>query len=98
MLNRFAFAALALLFVLSLPSTDASARDQRRVTEFEVHAGDAFILGTFGVPATDIAGASNGDTIELIFTGQINVKRNRAEGDGGVRHFDKKGNLVDFGT
>ena len=68
------------------------------MTEFDVHVGDAFILGTFGVPATDIAGASNGDTIELIFTGRIDVKDREAEGDGGFRQFNKSGKLVNFGT
>ena len=84
-----------MLLVLSLSGT-AGAKE--RVTQFDVHVGDAFILGTFGVPATDIAGASNGDTIELLFTGQIDAKRSTAEGDGGFRHFDKSGKLVDFGT
>jgi hypothetical protein len=87
-------AAIALLITLSLGDGMASARE--RVTEFDVHVGDAFILGTFGVPATDIASASNGDTIELLFTGQIDAKRSTAEGDGGFRHFDKTGNLVDL--
>src|SRR5215472_17989911 len=97
MLNRFGFAALALLLALSFSGTGASAGDQRRVTEFDVHVGDAFIL-SIGLPAVDIAGASNGDTIELLFTGRIDAKLRSAEGDGGFRHFDKDGKLVDFGT
>ena len=94
-MKRLASVAIALLIALSLQWT-ASAKE--KVTRFDVHVGDAFILGTFGLPAVDIAGASNGDTIELLFTGQIDFKRNRAEGDGGFRHFDKDGKLLDFGT
>jgi hypothetical protein len=97
MLNRYGFAALALLLALSFPGAGESAGDRRRVTEFDVHVGDTFILGTFGQAATDIAGASNGDTIELLFTGRIDTKRNKAEGDGGFRQFDKNGKLLDFG-
>jgi hypothetical protein len=95
-MKRLRSAAIALLVALSLGSGTTTAKE--RVTEFDVHVGDAFILGSFGVPATDIAGASNGDTIELLFTGQIDAKRNKAEGDGGFRHFDKAGKLIDWGT
>jgi|GEM_PF-3963223 hypothetical protein len=95
-MKRLALTAIALLIGLSLGGGTTSAK--RPLTEFDVHVGDAFILGTFGVPATDIAGASNGDTIELLFTGRIDTTRSRAEGDGGFRHFDKDGELVDFGT
>jgi hypothetical protein len=94
-MKRLTSVAIALLIALSLQGI-ASAKE--KVTRFDVHVGDAFILGTFGAPATDIAGASNGDTIELLFTGRIDTRRSRAEGDGGFRHFDKDGKLVDFGT
>jgi hypothetical protein len=95
MKNGIGLAGLAMLLVLSL-SGATSAKE--KVTEFDVHVGDAFILGTFGAPATDIAEASNGDTIELLFTGRIDTRRSRAEGEGGFRHFDESGKLVDFGT
>jgi len=88
-------AVFVLLIALALGDGIASANE--RVTEFDVHVGDAFILG-IGLPAVDIAGASNGDTIELLFTGRVDVKDREAEGDGGFRHFDKSGKLVDFGT
>jgi hypothetical protein len=94
-MKRLTSLAIALLVVLSLGGGTTSAK--KPVTEFDVHVGDAFILG-IGLPAVDIAGASNGDTIELLFTGRIDVKHSRAEGDGGFRHFDKGGKLVDFGT
>ena len=95
-MKRLALVAIALLVTLSLGG--ATTRADKPVTKFDVHVGDAFILGTFGLPAVDIAGASNGDTIELLFTGQIDAKRSKAEGDGGFRHFDKSGKLLDFGT
>ena len=57
-MKRLASVAIALLIALSLQGV-ASAKE--KVTRFDVHVGDAFILGSFGVPATDIAGASNGD-------------------------------------
>jgi hypothetical protein len=95
-MKRLALVAIALLVTLSLGG--ATTRADKPVTKFDVHVGDAFILGTFGLPAVDIAGASNGDTIELLFTGRIDTRRSRAEGDGGFRHFDKDGKLIDFGT
>jgi hypothetical protein len=88
-------AAFAMLLALSLGGGATSAK--KPVTEFDVHVGDAFIL-SIGLPAVDIAGASNGDTIELLFTGQIDSKHSKAGGDGGFQHFDKSGKLVDFGT
>ena len=93
-MKRLASVAIALLIALSLQGI-ASAKE--KVTRFDVHVGDAFILGTFGQAATDIAGAENGDTIELLFTGRIDTRRSQAEGDGGFRHFDKSGKLLDFG-
>jgi hypothetical protein len=89
--------AITLLLALSLGHGIASAKERERVTRFDVHVGDAFIVGTFGQAATDIAGAENGDTIELLFTGRIDTRRRQAEGDGGFRHFDKSGKLLDFG-
>src|SRR5262245_10897061 len=93
-MKRLASVAIALLIALSLQGI-ASAKE--KLTRFDVHVGDAFIMG-IGRAATDIAGAENGDTIELLFTGRIDTKRNRAEGDGGFRQFDKDGKLSDFGT
>jgi hypothetical protein len=92
-----ALASIAIALLIAL-SPQGIAGTKEHVTQFDVHVGDAFILGTFGVPATDIAGASNGDTIELLFTGRIDTRRSRAAGDGGFRHFDKDGKLIDFGT
>jgi hypothetical protein len=94
MKNGIGLAGLAMLLVLSLSGTTSA---KEKVTRFDVHVGDAFILGTFGQAATDIAGAENGDTIELLFTGRIDTRRSQAEGDGGFRHFDKSGKLLDFG-
>jgi hypothetical protein len=94
-MKRLALVAIALLATLSLGG--ATTRADKPVTKFDVHVGDAFILGTFGQAATDIAGAENGDTIELLFTGRIDTRRSQAEGDGGFRHFDKSGKLLDFG-
>jgi len=85
----------ALLVALSVGHGTASAKE--RVTQFDVHVGDAFIMGTFGQAATDIAGAENGDTIELLFTGRIDTRHSQAEGDGGFRHLDKSGKLLGFG-
>src|SRR5260370_22053641 len=93
-MKRLTWVDIALLVALALGSGTTSAK--KPVTEFDVHVGDAFILG-IGLLAVDIAGASNGDTIELLFTGQIDAKRSKAEGDGGFRHFSS-GKLVDFGT
>src|SRR5260370_10111749 len=94
-MKRLTSVAIALLVALSLGGGTTSAK--KPVTEFNVHVGDAFILG-IGLPAVDIAGASNGDTIELLFTGQIDAKHSKAEGDGGFRHFDQNGEILDFGT
>jgi hypothetical protein len=94
-MRRLTSVAIALVVALALGGGATSAK--KPVTEFDVHVGDAFIL-SIGLPAVDIAGASNGDTIELLFTGQIDSKHSKAEGDGGFRHFDKSGKLVDFGT
>jgi hypothetical protein len=95
-MKRLTLVVIALLIALSLGG--ATTRADKPVTKFDVHVGDTFILGTLGLPAVDIAGASNGDTIELLFTGQIDAKRSKAEGDGGFRHLDKSGKLLDFGT
>jgi hypothetical protein len=97
MKKRFGLTAFAVLLALSLVGGAANAGDKERVTEFDVHVGDALILG-IGLPAVDIAGASNGDTIELLFTGRIDVEDHEAQGKGAFRHFDKSGKLVDWGT
>ena len=76
-MKRLALVAIALLATLSLGG--ATTRADKPVTKFDVHVGDAFILGTFGQAATDIAGAENGDTIELLFTGRIDTRRSQAE-------------------
>src|SRR3984893_9781740 len=94
-MKRLTSLAIALLVVLSLGGGTTSAK--KPVTEFDVHVGDALILG-IGLPAVDIAGASNGDTIELLFTGRIDVEDHEAQGKGAFRHFDKSGKLVDWGT
>jgi hypothetical protein len=79
MKKRFGLTAFAVLLALSLVGGAANAGDKERVTEFDVHVGDALILG-IGLPAVDIAGASNGDTIELLFTGRIDVEDHEAQG------------------
>src|SRR5260370_22496177 len=94
-MKRLTSVAIALLVALALGGGTTSAK--KPVTAFSGHVGVAISLG-IGLPAVDIAGASNGDTIELLFTGQIDAKHSKAEGDGGFRHFDKSGELLDFGT
>jgi hypothetical protein len=97
MRNRIWLAAVALLAALSLTAVPAGAGDKGKATEFDVHVGDAFIYG-IGLPAVDLAAASNGDTIGLLFTGQIDVSDREAEGNGAFQHFDPSGKLVDWGT
>ena len=97
MKTRFALAAFALLAALSLIASPARAGDKGKTTEFDVHVGDTFIYG-IGLAAVDIAGASSGDTIGLLFTGRIDITDRDAEGDGAFQHFDPSGNLVDWGT
>jgi len=57
-----------LLLALSLDG--GAARADKQETEFDVHVGDAF-LQSLGEPAGTVARASNGDTIKVIFTGEI---------------------------
>jgi len=51
-----------------------------------------------GLPAGDVSRASTGDSIEVIFTGRIDVEDNGSEGTGAFQHFDKSGKLVDWGN
>lgn len=85
MLKRAGFASLVLLSVLSFPGAGTSVADQRRLTEFDVHVGDTFML-SIGFPGIDIAEAANGDTIELIFTGRIDINNREADGTGAGGH------------
>jgi len=89
----------ALLLALSLVGSAARARPGEKVTQFDVNVGDAFIEGFSGSPPGDVTQASNGgDTIKVIFTGQINVEDGEAEGKGTFEHFDSSGTLLEFGT
>ena len=97
MRNRIGLAAFATLLALSLVAGTARAGGGGEVTEFDVHVGDAFLFG-LSIAPVDVAQASNGDTIEVIFTGRFDTEDGQAEGTGDFRHFDKSGNLVEFGT
>ena len=89
--------AIALVVALSLVGGAAKARPEEQVTQFDVHVGDAFIEG-LGPPLGDVAQASNGDTIKVIFTGHFEVKDHEAEGNGTFEHFNSSGTLLEFGT
>jgi len=99
MKKRFGLATFALVVALPLVAGTASARnDDEQATEFDVHVGDAFLFGR-GVPLlSDVAQASNGDTIEVLFTGRIDTEDGEAAGTGDFQHFDKSGKVVEFGT
>ncbi len=89
--------ALALLLALSLADGTARAKPEK-LTEFDVHVGDAFIHSVFGLPISDVAQASNGDTIKVIFSGHIDVEDREAEGNGTFEHRDSGGTLLESGT
>ena len=90
--------AFALLLALSLVGGAARAMPEEKVTEFDVNVGDAFIEGFTGSLPGDVAQASNGEFIKVIFTGQIDVEGHKAEGKGTFEHFDSSGTLLEFGT
>jgi hypothetical protein len=97
MKKHFGTTALALFLAMSLFSGAATAREEEQPTDFAVHVGDPYLFGLSG-PLGDVARASNGDTIEVVFTGRIEVENNAAEGTGDFQHFDKSGKLLDFGS
>jgi hypothetical protein len=98
MKKRFGLATFALVVAFPLMAGTASARnDDEQVTEFDVHVGDVFLFSRGG-SLGDVARASNGDTIEVIFTGKIDAEDGQAGGTGGFQHFDKSGKLLEFGT
>lgn len=89
--------AFALLLALALVGGGALLRAGSQVTEFDVHVGDALIQ-SLGLPAGDVAQASNGDTIKVIFTGHIDVEDRDADGKGTFEHRDSSGTLLESGT
>jgi hypothetical protein len=91
--------AFTLLLALSLVGGAAKARPEQQVTQFDVSAGDPFTEAFSGVAGLgDVAQASNGDTIKVIFTGHFDVKDHEAEGKGTFEHFNSSGTLLEFGT
>jgi hypothetical protein len=87
----------ALLLTLSLVVGAAKARAEEQVTQFDVSAGDPFTEAFSGAAGLgDVAQASNGDTIKVIFTGHFDV--NEAEGNGTFEHFSSSGRLLEFGS
>ena len=91
--------AIGLVVALSLVGSAARARTEKQVTQFDVSAGDPFTEAFSGVAGLgDVAQASNGDTIKVIFTGHFDVKDHEAEGNGTFEHFNSSGTLLEFGT
>jgi hypothetical protein len=89
--------AFALLLTLSLVVGAAKARAEEQVTRFDVSAGDPFTEAFSGAAGLgDVAQASNGDTIKVIFTGHFDV--NEAEGNGTFEPFSSSGRLLEFGS
>jgi hypothetical protein len=98
MKKRFGWAAMVLLVALSVVDSNVSARAEEQISEFDVHVGDAFIFGTSRFRLGDVSLASTGESIEVIFTGRIDVVDQGATGMGAFQHRDNSGQVVDFGT
>src|SRR6266446_856201 len=98
MKKRFGWAAMVLLVALSVVDSNVSARAEEQISEFDVHVGDAFIFGTSPFRLGDVSLASTGESIEVIFTGRIDVVDQGATGMGAFQHRDNSGQVSDFGT
>jgi hypothetical protein len=88
-----AFAGL-LSVVLVLGAANAVAAVEE---EFAFHVGDPF-LASLGFPSGVVARASNGDTIRVIGSGELNVVEREADGSGTFEHRDSTGTLLASGT
>jgi hypothetical protein len=98
-MKKLIWLAITLIVALSLVGGAAKARPEQHVTQFDVSAGDPFTEAFSGVAGLgDVAQASNGDTIKVIFTGHFDVKDHEAEGNGTFEHFNSSGTLLEFGT
>jgi hypothetical protein len=97
-MKKVFWSSFALLLTLALAGGAARARPEDKATQFDVNVGDALIEGIVGSPPGDVAKASTGDTIKVIFTGQIDVEDGAAEGKGTFEHWDSGGTLLEFGT
>lgn len=61
------------------------------------HAGDD-LLASAGVPGPDVAGAANGDILEVTGTGTLSVHPKSITGGGTFVHKDADGNVLGSGT
>jgi hypothetical protein len=98
MTKRFVLVLQSLLVLVVLGAASAAAaEDVNSISKFEVHVGDAFVTA-FGFPAGTVTRASNGDTIEVVFTGKIKPEEGEAEGFGTFAQRSSTGALIAVGT
>lgn len=83
--------------VASNSATQSNTASVEAIEAFDVHVGDPF-LQALGFPAGDVARASNGDTIKVVFTGEIDPKESEAKGKGTFEHRNSRGALLASGT
>lgn len=65
---------------------------------YTVHVGDAFLAAVNPAFSPAVAEASNGDTVAVRFTGEIDPSAKAASGTGTFEHRDAAGMLVAAGT
>ena len=65
---------------------------------YSVHAGDAFLAALNPAFSPAVAEASNGDTVTVRFTGEIDPSTKTASGTGTFEHRDAAGTLLAAGT
>lgn len=93
-MKRFLSLTMTALLLSALGGmTSASAATAR--ASFDWHAGDNF--GGF-LESPDVAMASNGDTIEIMAGGSLNVAARTATGNGSFTHSTSTGTIVATGT
>lgn len=76
---RFGAFVGTLFAVLLLGSVSAAAAPEN---EFQFHVGDQFLKDITGAPLGAVAKASDGKTITVIGSGEIDVKKLEADGEG----------------
>jgi hypothetical protein len=96
MKKTFALFAVMLLALSLGGSGGAVAKESPR--QFEFHAGDVFLNG-LGFPLKNVTRASsNGDTVEVIATGELRVNGKKAEGTGSFAHKNAAGATLAIGS
>jgi hypothetical protein len=75
----------------------AGGLNQHLSNRYDVHAGDAFLAALNPAFSPVIAEASNGDTVEVMFTGVIDPNTKAASGSGTFTHKNAAGTILGGG-